>query len=103
MPFTTPEQFVLLAVVLLAGWLIGYASAPSPRKYKRRLREQAESYTTYHDDAEDRLRAANQRATDLAREAEVLRHDQADAERTIAALRASAAVRPAALPPHDGI
>ena len=101
MPFTTPEQIVLLFVVLLGGWLIGYASAPSARKWKRQLREQAASFTTYHDDAEDRIRAANQRATDLSREAEVLRHDHADAERTIAALRAAPPVRAADVPPGE--
>ena len=41
MPFTTPQQFVLLAVILVAGWLIGYASAPGTRKYKRQLQDES--------------------------------------------------------------
>ncbi len=32
MLFTTPEQFIVLAAVLLGGWLLGYVSAPSPKK-----------------------------------------------------------------------
>lgn len=90
MPFTTPEQFVVLAALLLGGLLIGYAIAPSPRKWKRRVREQSDSFTLYHRGAEDRLRAANQRAADLTAEAEDLRADHAAAERTIAGLRAAA-------------
>lgn len=98
MPFTTPEQFVLLFVVLVAGWLIGYASAPGTRKYKRELRDQAALHTRYHDDAEEQLREANARNAALTRETEVLRDELADADRTIAALRSSAP-----LPPHNGI
>ena len=93
MPFTTPEQFIVLALLLLGGWLIGYASAPSPRKWKRKARDQSERFTTYHAEAEDRLRAANRRASDLNAEAEALRADHAEAERTIARLRAAAVRR----------
>ena len=96
MLFTTPEQFIVLAVLLLGGWLIGFASAPSPRKWKRRVREQSDSFTEYHAEAEDRVRAANQRAADLKAEADALRADHAEAERTIGALRAAAAAAPVA-------
>ena len=96
MLFETPEQFVILAVVLLGGVLIGYASAPNPKKWKRRARTQSIRFAAYHADAEDRLRAANQRAADLRAEAEALRIDHAEAERTIAALRGAAAVAPVA-------
>ena len=96
MLFTTPEQFIVLAGLLLGGWLIGFASAPSPRKWKRRVREQSDSFTEYHAQAEDRVRAANQRAADLKAEADALRADHAEAERTIGALRAAAAAAPVA-------
>lgn len=94
MPFTTPEQAVLLAVILLAGWLLGYASAPSVKAWKRKVRAQSDSFTAYHGDAEDRVRAANQRALDLKHEADALRADHAEAERTIATLRAAATAPP---------
>lgn len=89
MLFTTSEQFVVLAVVLLSGWLIGYASAPNAAKAKRRARTQADSFAAYRRDAEDKLRAAQQRGTDLKDELATLRADHADAERTIARLRAA--------------
>jgi len=98
MPFTTPEQFILLFVILVAGWLIGYASAPGTRKYKRQLRDEATRYSAYHDDAEARLRAADERFADLNRETEVLRAELADADRTIATLRESAP-----FPPRNGL
>jgi predicted flap endonuclease-1-like 5' DNA nuclease len=94
MPFTTPEQVLLLAIILLGGWLLGYASAPNVKTWKRKVRAQSDSFTAYHHDAEDRLRAANQRAVDLKHEADALRADHADAERTIARLRAAAAATP---------
>ncbi|WP_353203947.1 hypothetical protein [Sphingomonas sp.] len=91
MLFTTPEQFIVLGVLLLGGWLLGYASAPSTKKWKRRVREQSDSFTAYHAEAEDRARAANQRASDLQGELEAARADHAEAERTIVGLRAAAA------------
>ncbi|WP_010185455.1 hypothetical protein [Sphingomonas sp. PAMC 26605] len=93
MLFTTSEQFVVLAVVLLAGWLIGFASAPNASRAKRRARAQTDSFAAYRRDAEDKLRAAQQRGADLKDELATLRADHADAERTIARLRATTAPR----------
>lgn len=83
----TFEQLIVLAVVLLAGYLLGFASRPSARKWKRKVAAQSESFTAYHTDAEDRVRAARQRAKGLEDEAVALRADRAEAERTIATLR----------------
>ncbi|MEG3178612.1 hypothetical protein U1872_20430 [Sphingomonas sp. RB3P16] len=105
MLFTTPEQVVVLAITLLAGWLLGYASAPNPRKWKRRVLAQSDSFSAYYRDAQDKVRAARQRANDLKAEADAVRADHAEAEQTIAALRATARTRaePAAAPvrPND--
>jgi predicted flap endonuclease-1-like 5' DNA nuclease len=100
MLFTTPEQFIVLAAVLLGGWLLGYVSAPSPKKWKRRVREQSESFTAYHEQAQDQLRASHSRAANLTADLEALRADHAEAERTIVGLRcaAAAATPPAAAP-----
>lgn len=84
MPFTAPEQFLLLAVALLGGWLIGYASAPSARKWRRRLRERSASFARYHDDAEDRIRTANRRVADLSARTDARIDDRAKVERTAA-------------------
>jgi predicted flap endonuclease-1-like 5' DNA nuclease len=93
MLFTTSEQFVVLAIVLLSGWLIGFASAPSAAKVRRRARAQADSFAAYRRDADDKLRAAQQRSADLKDELATLRADHADAEQTIARLRAGGAAR----------
>jgi predicted flap endonuclease-1-like 5' DNA nuclease len=98
MLFTQPEQFIVLAALLLGGWLLGYVSAPSPKKWKRRVREQSESFTAYHDEAEDRLRAAQARAANLTADLEALRADYKEAEQTIAGLRAAAVPPPLAAP-----
>lgn len=98
MLFTQPEQFIVLAALLLGGWLLGYVSAPSPKKWKRRVREQSESFTAYHDEAEDRLRAAQARAANLTADLEALRADYQEAEQTIAGLRAAAVPPPLPAP-----
>ena len=97
MLFTSAEQVVMLAVVLLAGWLLGLASAPRAARWKRRAQGQAARFATYHRDVEDRLRAAQQRATDLKDELTAVHADHADAEQTIARLRGGAAASGAAL------
>lgn len=102
MPFTTSEQFLVLALLLIGGWLIGYASAPSTKRLRRRVKEQSTSFTAYHDAAEERLRAANQRVADLSAEADALRADNAEAERTIAALRADTPLANNAVP-HETV
>lgn len=96
MPFTTLEQFALLGTVLIGGWLLGYASAPNAAKWKRRLRAQSERFTAFQAEAKDHIRAANQRASDLHSDLEAVRADHAEAERTIAGLRAAAAAPPEA-------
>lgn len=90
MLFTTSEQFIVLTVVLLSGWLLGFASAPNATKAKRRARAQADSHAAYRRDAEDKLRAAQQRAGDLKDELAALRADHADAEQLITRLRGTA-------------
>lgn len=62
MLFTTPTQFAVLAVCLLAGWLFGLASAPGGRKWKDRLRETELAHATYRKDADQRVRDAEARA-----------------------------------------
>lgn len=98
MLFTQPEQFVVLAALLVGGWLLGYVSAPSPTKWKRRLREQADRFAAYHEEVEDRLRAARTRATSLNEDLGAVRADYADAERMIAGLRGRGLPMP---PPAD--
>lgn len=97
-------QFVILAVVLIAGFLLGFASRPSTRKWRDRIRDQSDRFTVYRDDAEDRIRAAQQRARSLEAETDALRTDHWEAEHMIARLKTAppAPVEPVAdvMPPE---
>lgn len=98
MLFTTPEQFIVLGILLVGGWLLGYASAPAARKWKRRVREQSDSFTAHYRALEETLRESEQRVVALQDENAALRADRVAAERTIAGLRAAAASVPAPPP-----
>lgn len=71
MLFTTPTQFAVLALCLVAGWLFGLASHPGGRKAKARLREVETEHAAYRQDAEARIRAAEADRDRLARAAPV--------------------------------
>ena len=62
MLFTTPTQYVALAVALVAGWLFGLASHPGGRRWKQRYAEEREAHAVARKEQELRLaeeRAAN--------------------------------------------
>ena len=58
MLFTTPTQFAVLALCLIAGWIFGLATAPGGRRAKDRLREVEAEHAAYRKDAEARIKAA---------------------------------------------
>lgn len=58
MLFTTPTQFAVLALCLIAGWIFGLATHPGGRKAKARLREVEAEHAAYRKDAEARIAAA---------------------------------------------
>jgi hypothetical protein len=58
MIFTTPTEFAVLALMLLAGLMFGLAAAPSGRRHRDRLRESEAAHTAYRRDAEARVAAA---------------------------------------------
>ena len=63
--FSTPTQFLVLALVLVAGWLFGLASHPGGRKWRDRYAAERDAH------AASRRAAEQQRATDQARIAEL--------------------------------
>lgn len=71
MLFTTPTQFAVLALCLIAGWIFGLASHPGGRRAKERLREVEAEYATYRKDAEARVKAAEAERDRLAKAAPV--------------------------------
>lgn len=61
LPFTTPLQFLGLGLALLAGWLLGMASAASGRRWRERYDAERDA----HQAVRDELAAANTRIRDL--------------------------------------
>ena len=73
MLFTTPTQFAVLGLVLVAGWLLGLASHPGGGKWKQRYAAERDAHAAHRKDVEARLAAAETRNAELEREAERLR------------------------------
>ena len=57
MLFTTPTQFAVLALLMLAGFVFGLAAAPGGRRHKERLRTLEADHAVYRRDAEARIKA----------------------------------------------
>lgn len=71
MLFSTPTQYAVLALCLIAGWLFGLASHPGGRKWKDRYRAQ----DAEHRAAREGLTTRDARIHELERERdEALRH-----------------------------
>ncbi|KQN36597.1 hypothetical protein ASG37_13495 [Sphingomonas sp. Leaf407] len=47
MLFQTPTQFAVLALILLAGWLLGLASSSGGKKWKQRFRDEETAHKAY--------------------------------------------------------
>ena len=105
MLFSTPTQFAVLALLLVAGWLFGLASHPGGRKWKERYLAERDAHAAYRKDADTRIVAAkgdvdsrvttaNQRIAELERENERLRRAAPVTSQTIAP-RAAPVARPA--------
>ena len=62
MLFTTPTQFAVLALCLFAGWLFGLASHPGGKRAKAKLYALQTEHATYKQDAEVRIKKAEERA-----------------------------------------
>lgn len=73
MLFTTPTQFAVLGLVLVAGWLLGLASHPGGGKWKQRYAAERDAHAAHRKDVEARLAAAETRNAELEREQERLR------------------------------
>ena len=65
MLFSTPTQFAVLALLLIAGWLFGLASHPGGRKWKDRYVAERDAHATMRKDLEARLAEANGRIATL--------------------------------------
>ncbi len=72
MLFTTPTQWIALAVALVAGWLFGLASHPGGRKWKQRYVDERTVHGENRKQFDTRLAEANARIRELERDNERL-------------------------------
>lgn len=88
MLFSTPTQFAVLALCLVAGWLLGLASHPGGKKWKERYRTQEAEFKA----SREGLTTRDARIKELERERdEALRHRGTATAATAAAGTAAAA------------
>ncbi len=67
MLFTTPTQFIVLALALVGGWLLGLASHPGGRKWRERYAAERDAHAVTRRDAEAKLAESNRLTTDARR------------------------------------
>ncbi len=70
MLFTTPTQFAVLGLVLIAGWLLGLASHSGGRKWKERYAAEREAHAAARRDADARVAEVENRHAERERERE---------------------------------
>lgn len=87
MLFSTTSQFVVLALLLIIGWLFGFVSHPGGEKWKRRYQEEDEKYGAYRNDADNEIGQARHRIADLEGVCASLEQRNVEAEATIAELK----------------
>ncbi|WP_288460013.1 hypothetical protein [uncultured Sphingomonas sp.] len=84
MLFTTPTQYIALAIALVAGWLFGLASHPGGKKWKARYAAERDAHA-----------AATKRIAELERDnARLAKERAAIEERRVAEERAVVQERP---------
>ena len=66
--FSTPTQFAALALVFVAGWLLGLASHPGGKKWKARYLAERDAHGAAKKDADLRAAAAEKRAVEAEQE-----------------------------------
>lgn len=64
--FTT-NQWIIVGLVLVLGWLLGLASRSGAGRWKRAYHEERDAHQAYRRENEERIRAANERIAELDR------------------------------------
>lgn len=72
MLFTTPTQWLALALALIAGWLFGLASHPGGRKWKQRYADERDIHGRNRKDFDARIAERDARIKELERDNERL-------------------------------
>lgn len=68
MLFTTPTQWLAVAIALVAGWLFGLASHPGGRKWKVRYADERDIHGKNRKEFDARLAERDKRIKELERE-----------------------------------
>jgi hypothetical protein len=95
MLFTTPTQWAALALVLVAGWLLGLASHPGGRRWRDRYTTERDAHAAARRDADARVRQAEARTAELEREHARIARTAPVAATPVATTRPLATARPA--------
>ncbi|WP_174292566.1 hypothetical protein [Sphingomonas bacterium] len=66
--FSTPTQFLVLGLVLVAGWLFGLASHPGGRKWRDRYAAERDAHATNRRAADQKHSADRARIAELETE-----------------------------------
>ena len=69
MEMFTVNQWAILGLVLVLGWLLGLMSRSGGRRWKRAYREELDAHRAYRTETEARIAAANERIAELERHA----------------------------------
>lgn len=96
MLFTSPTQYAVLALLLVVGWLFGFASHSGGRKWRDAYHDETRARAHDRDEIDGRLRQANARVVTLEQEKAALEARSAELE---ARLRGEGAPVAAAIAP----
>jgi len=68
MLFSTPNQYIALLLVLIAGWLLGLASSSGGRKWRERYAAERDAHAVSRKEADARRAEQDRRFADLERD-----------------------------------
>jgi predicted flap endonuclease-1-like 5' DNA nuclease len=91
MLFNSLGQFVVLALLLFGGVILGLGLHPGGKKWRRRLYEESEAYSNYRRKAEAQIRDGNARIAELEQENAALKESADKAGPSIAGTEPGAA------------
>ncbi|SEM49614.1 hypothetical protein SAMN05192583_0406 [Sphingomonas gellani] len=68
MLYYTPSHWAVLALVLVAGWLLGLASHSGGRRWRERYVAERDAHAVYRKDADARIAEADRRRAEIERD-----------------------------------
>lgn len=88
MLFNTLNQYIVLALLFVVGWLFGLASHSGGRKWRERLKAESEQHAAYRHDTDAQLKEAQRRGAELERDNAALEKHRIASQASIATLEA---------------